>query len=148
MTDDGESPNERVEEWTFQGRRIGSQGQVVYAWLTGAAPHGAVYKKPLVRNASVGSVYEVTNTDTGYYTDGAKGPRYLRRADVPPEVMAQWRGQDLAAGSERDRKSAITKASREHPLEEWLAPLRTAAVGMTRSERRALACDIFQALGL
>ncbi|MGH2894232.1 MAG: hypothetical protein ACRDPM_13360, partial [Solirubrobacteraceae bacterium] len=137
-----ERSGEWPEEWIYLGRRIGSAGKVVFAWRT---PDGeGYYTKRFVSGASIGGVYGFTVTDKSLFTSGPKAPRYLRRADVPPDVSsgvrAEWFGKDTAAGSERERKSTITTASREHPQEDLLAPLRKASMSMTRNERRELAC--------
>ncbi|MGH3630689.1 MAG: hypothetical protein ACRDRL_25015 [Sciscionella sp.] len=143
---DEEQSGEWTEEWTYLGRRTGSAGKVVFAWRT---PDGeGYYTKRFVPGASIGGVYGFTVTDKSLFTSDPKAPRYLQRADVPPDVRAEWFGKDTAAGSERERKSAITTASREHPQEDLLAPLRKASMSMTRNERRELACEMLRACDL
>jgi hypothetical protein len=114
MTDDDKLT---IEEWTYAGRRIGSDGKVSTLWID---PSGVElrYSGTVAKHASVGSVFEVHVDRTGggasVITKGARAPKFLHRRvaddDVTTRRVAKWAALDRETenrlGAEREAKKA------------------------------------------
>lgn len=101
------------EVWTYQGRRISSDGKLMYEWRNGQDTD-LWFAKNIVRHASVGQTYRVTlDAERRIWTKGPKAPVFDIYLSDDARVAA-WRRQDHLAQTVVDAERARKRAETEH----------------------------------
>lgn len=145
-----------TESWLYAGRRVGSKGNAVDAWV--ADPDGATeelwYRADRAGGYVVGALYRVEvrrwRDDTSERITKYGQPRFERGNAAPQAKRLEWAARDGAAHAELAAARAERRAVREgqgDPIAEVLAPLKEAAKKMrTRAERDAFAARVLREL--
>jgi hypothetical protein len=120
----------------YAGVRLASGDKLAHAWAP-VEDHAdlRLYKKPLVRYAGIGAVYEFTGDDEGrIFTGGEKAPRRLPDAFVDDDTRLMWEAVDSDHRIEHETIQISKREKDVSLLAEALLPIR---VAMARRPGRA-----------
>lgn len=141
MTDD----QPRTEVWTYVGLREQPNGSFAYGWRD---PKGDIYVfKKRFRHVSIGGQIDVTLTAEDKVTvAGPRAPRPLLSRHDSDEDIARWVASDEHANNVKRLKAVERQAAKVEPLDDILSTVQHLAAGLNRSQKRALAAVILQAV--
>lgn len=102
------------ERWTCVGKRMNAKKVLLLWWIVDGAEAGDFTSVKNMPRATIGAIYDVTvivdeNGDRRIYTDGDKGPKFIRHLPWQDENVKTWRAEELAA----EERHAILRARKK-----------------------------------
>lgn len=137
--------NLRTEIWTYVGLREQQNGGFAYGWRD---PEGDIYVfRKRFRHVSVGGQIEVTLTaEDKVIVAGSNAPRPLLSRHDSDEDIARWVASHERVNNLKRLKAVERQSAKTEPLADILSTVRQLAAGLDRSQKRALAAVILQAV--